>query len=306
MSTLTPARLAAYAVAAPLSSFLDRAAPLEASVLGSSSTGAYLLTGDFVIAVTARSVPLMPNGISLIQARGLHVFSAGARAHVTGDEIRSGGVVVSLTHAGRADVDIVHNEGQLAGDVARRGSELWTALGFDASADLGEALARARPELAAAGGRALIDALQHRDPGAAAEASLELAGRGPGLTPDGDDLLAATAAATLAFERPAGLDGETASSLRAAMLPADLQRRTGSLSATLLRLAVEGHVIEPVRSILDLSAGEQSWGGGLTRLRQIGHGTGRTYALGCALAALSLSQPIPAVDQTNAEERNFT
>ncbi len=279
-------------------------------MLGSSSTSAYLLTGDFVIAVTARAVPLMPNGLSLSQSRGLDVFRAGARAQVTGDEIKSDGVVVALARAEVCESGVARNESYRAEDVARRGRDLCGALGFDASADLGEVLARVRPELAAAGGvrgaRALIDSLRRRDPGPAAEASLELVGRGPGLTPDGDDLLAATAAAIVAFKHPAGLDGETATSMRAAMLPVELRRRTGSLSATLLHLAVEGQVIEPVRSLLDLSAGEQSWGRALARLQRIGHGTGRTYALGCALAALSLSQPIPAVDQTNAEERNFT
>jgi hypothetical protein len=103
-------------------------------------------------------------------------------------------------------------------------------------------------------------------------------------------------AATIAFERPVDLGGEAASSLRAAMLPADLHRRTGALSATLLREAVDGHVIEPVCSILDLSARKQTWVRALTRLQRIGHGTGRTYAVGCAVAALSLSQHLPVID----------
>ncbi len=294
MSSLTRTRLVAYAVAAPLWSFLDRAAPLEASVLGSSSTSAYLLAGDFVIALTGRAVPLMPNGLGLVQTHGLDVFHTGARAQVTGDEIRTGGVVVSLTRAEVCEVDVARNENYRAQDVAKRGRDLLGALGLDASSDLADALARARPEFAAAGGLRgsghLIAALHHRDPGSAAEASLELIGRGPGLTPDGDDLLTATAAATIAFECPAELAGETSRSLRAAMLPADLHRRTGALPATLLRLAVEGHVIEPVCSILDLSTSKQTWVRALTRLQRIGHGTGRTYAVGCALAALSLSQ----------------
>jgi len=192
------------------------------------------------------------------------------------------------------EVDVARNESYRAEDVAMRGRDLFGALRLVASSNLTDALTRARPEFAAAGGLrgsgALIAALRHRDPGSAAEASLELTGRGPGLTPDGDDLLAATAAATIAFECPVELGGETARSLRAAMLPADLHRRTGALSATLLRLAVDGHVIEPVCSILDLSTSNQTWVRALGRLQRIGHGTGRTYAVGCALAALSLSQ----------------
>jgi hypothetical protein len=88
------------------------------------------------------------------------------------------------------------------------------------------------------------------------------------------------------------------------LLPADLDRRTGALSATLLRLSVEGHVIDPVRSILDLSASRQTWVRALARLQRIGHGTGRTYAVGCALATLALSHHMPAIDRPEHEERN--
>ncbi len=69
----------------------------------------------------------------------------------------------------------------------------------------------------------------------------------------------------------------------------DLGNRTGALSATLLRLAVEGQVIDPVRSLLDLTVERVTWQRALGRLERIGHSTGGTYALGCALAALALA-----------------
>jgi hypothetical protein len=69
----------------------------------------------------------------------------------------------------------------------------------------------------------------------------------------------------------------------------DLKDRTGALSATLLRLAAEGQVIDPVRSLLDLSVERPIWLRALGRLGGIGHSTGTTYALGCALAAVALT-----------------
>jgi hypothetical protein len=307
---LTAVRLTAQAVAAPLSRFVDRDVPLETSVLGSSSTSAYLVAGDFVIAITGQRLPLMPNGVRAIQTDGLDVFHAGARAWVSREEIRASGVVIGLTSAEVRELGVPRNQGYRTEDVARRGRDLLGALNFEDPFDPVEALARARPELAAAdglrGARALLAALLRGDSGMAKEASLELAGRGPGLTPDGDDLLAAAAAATIAFESPVDLPSEAAGSLRAALPPADLDRRTGALSATLLRLSVEGHVIDPVRSILDLSTSQQTWIRALARLQRIGHGTGRTYAVGCALAALALSHHVPAIDRPEHEERNWT
>lgn len=300
MKGLIAVRLTAHAMAAPLARFVDRDFPMGASVLGSSSTSAYLGAEGFVIAITGHRIPLMPNGVRVIQADGLDVFQAGARAWVSKDEIRAGGVVVSLANAEARGLGVPRNVGYPTADVGRRGRDLLDALNIEVSSDHGEAFARAFPGLAEAGGlrgaRALLEALHHGDSGRAEEASLELAGRGPGLTPDGDDLLAAAAAATIAFEHPVGLPSETAGSLRTALLPADLDRRTGALSATLLRLAVKGDVIDQVRSLLDLSTSQQEWERALTRLRRIGHGTGRTYAVGCALAALSLSHHLPVGD----------
>jgi hypothetical protein len=76
---------------------------------------------------------------------------------------------------------------------------------------------------------------------------------------------------------------------RTALLVGDLGDSTGALSATLLRLAAQGHVIDSVRILLDLSADRPTWMRALNRLERIGHSTGTTYALGCALTAVALS-----------------
>src|SRR4029453_14125285 len=73
------------------------------------------------------------------------------------------------------------------------------------------------------------------EPGAAGR---ELLGRGPGLPPEGDDLLAAVAG-TLAVLGPAtGLDGPGRDALVGALAPRP--GRTTALSATLLELAARG------------------------------------------------------------------
>jgi hypothetical protein len=118
----------------------------------------------------------------------------------------------------------------------------------------------------------LLAAVARQDPGLAAAAAGRLLGRGPGLTPEGDDLLAGTAAA-LAAARPG------AGRLRAALVPGDADRRTTALGATLLRLAAGGLAPEPAGRLLQPGpAGERDWPAALRRLTRLGHGSGLAWA----------------------------
>jgi len=284
-------RFTCHSVALPLSPLIGGGRLGEGTVLGSSSTAAYLSFDDVVLALTASSVPLMPNGAAVIEREGLDAFEAGAVVRTTGRGMRAGRAEVAWEGAVTVDLAVPRNEGHGARAVARRGSDLLEALGHDA--DPFAAIAQARPELVAGDGlaavRLLFAALTDGAPDAARGAARVLTGRGPGLTPDGDDLLAAAAAATLAFGGPAGKHRGVAGGLRAALLVDDLGHRTGALSATLLRLAAGGQVIDPVRTLLDLTAERATWMRALDRLARTGHSTGGTYALGCALAALALA-----------------
>jgi Protein of unknown function (DUF2877) len=98
------------------------------------------------------------------------------------------------------------------------------------------------------------------------ELATELIGRGPGLTPEGDDHLAGAAAilAARGHRLP---------------LPADLRTRTTALSATLLELAAAGYAIEPLHELFG-----PEWRAALDRLVRLGHSTGRAYAVGAAAA----------------------
>jgi hypothetical protein len=90
-----------------------------------------------------------------------------------------------------------------------------------------------------------------------------LAGRGPGLTPLGDDVLVGWIAA-------AALAGEDASELAE-----DAGGRTTALSRTLLRLAARGELPEPAHRLLEH--------GELEPLLRFGASSGRGIAFGLAL-----------------------
>jgi Protein of unknown function (DUF2877) len=125
----------------------------------------------------------------------------------------------------------------------------------------------------------LARAIKTRDPGLAAAAGARLIGRGAGLTPEGDDLVAGVAA-LLSEDRP----------WVAALLGTNLRTRTTSLSATLLELAAEGMGPEPLQALL---AGDH---GALDRLLRLGHSTGPAYA---RAAALVLRRPLPQDKMSN-------
>lgn len=90
-----------------------------------------------------------------------------------------------------------------------------------------------------------------------------LAGRGPGLTPLGDDIL-------IGYIGAAALAGEDLS-----WLAETAARRTTALSATLLRLAARGELPEPVHALLDR--------GDLEPLQRFGATSGKGIAVGIAL-----------------------
>jgi hypothetical protein len=120
----------------------------------------------------------------------------------------------------------------------------------------------------------LVEAVETRDPSLAAAVGARLIGRGGGLTPEGDDLLAGTAAVVASSPWPGAL--------RAAWLEAlvgpDLRSRTTALSATLLELAVAGMGPEPLQALV---AGDAT---AYDRLVALGHSTGRAIARGAAAA----------------------
>ena len=149
-----------------------------------------------------------------------------------------------------------------------------------ASAALREVTLRATAEVRAELPREAVDALRRGN----AEAVRALLGRGPGLTPLGDDVLGgwlATAVAT----RHAGLEEVR----RAVALSAS--ERTTTLSATLLACAARGEVVPELRTLLaglltdDAAQADRS----IDKLLAVGETSGAGLLLGtvCALESLA-------------------
>jgi Protein of unknown function (DUF2877) len=129
-------------------------------------------------------------------------------------------------------------------------------------------------DLVADGPEDLVRAVESRDPSLAALVGRRLIGRGGGLTPEGDDLVAGVAAVVASSPWP----GALREAWLGALVGDGLRSRTTALSATLLELAVAGMGPEPLQALV---AGEPR---ALARLEALGHSTGRAYARGAAAA----------------------
>jgi hypothetical protein len=111
---------------------------------------------------------------------------------------------------------------------------------------------------------------------AEASAVLELLGRGDGLTPSGDDVLAGWLVTRHAIGQPAGSVGATVATHAA--------DRTTLLSATLLRRAVVGEALPECRDLLLALRSGIGVEAARDRLLATGHTSGAALALGIGLA----------------------
>jgi hypothetical protein len=110
-----------------------------------------------------------------------------------------------------------------------------------------------------------------------AQAVARLLGRGPGLTPAGDDVLAGFLVGARAF----GLDARRMRAAIAARAPA----RTTALSAALLRHAGRGECIDEVAAVVAALTDHGHPEPALGRLLAVGHTSGSALAVGLAAAA---------------------
>lgn len=287
-----------------------REAPIPARVLGAGRSAAYIGAGGFVVAVTARGVPLMPNGVALRERpRPSDWPAAGIAAVLRPGLIEAGRWRVGWNAAAPPAWEPAPRAAPSAAGtkIAVRGRALLAALGLDVvesgatPAGLADRLAQAcfagldlaRDAGAREGFELLLIATAERDPLRARHATEALLGRGPGLTPEGDDMLAGAGAAVAVLGPGAGFDGVARERWLAALRPPP-GRLTTPLSMTLLRLACGGRVVEPAGALLDLTAGgERRWRAALRRLLAIGHSTGPAYA--AAIAATAVLMPAQAM-----------
>ena len=321
--------LPAHLVATPVLERLP--GELEGAVLGVGDTALWIDLEGFVVVVTTREVPLLPNAIALSAGSGALVrAAAGSRgtARLGPGRVTVGSLQITWDPAAPPAWDPtvpVPTDASRAA-VAARGAALLGALGSSATPPLaGSTLVRELARIGVvtaadpdggAGLTLLLRAVRGRDPAPAAAAVGDLLGRGPGLTPEGDDLLAAVAG-TVAVLAPATSllppdpgppphdalpDGPVLDAMLEALAP--VPGRTTALSATLLSLALERRLPEPAGRLLDLSAaGEAAWPAALGRLERLGHGSGRAYAGGIAVTAVLLAAPAGERHQQDQQDR---
>jgi Protein of unknown function (DUF2877) len=225
----------------------DVAAPvlarLPASWRALLGTSTRIDLDGFVVLVTPPGTPWLPNAIAL-----------GPGPTVVWDP------VVAPIEPGPA--------------LAARGAAILRALGVARPAGVAGALSAegaTRPPRAAVA--ALLAALDTGDVAGWRRAALALLGRGPGLTPEGDDLLAGACVVAAAAGEPGAL-------------PSGVRALTTPLSATLLELAAAGAGPKPVHALLDLT--DERWGLALSELESLGASSGRAIALGAGAAATVL------------------
>ena len=221
------------------------AAPVAGRELNlSGHDPSYVDLDGFVVVVVGPSGPLLPNGVVLTDRP-----TAGP---------------LSLAGATVWDPTLHH-----PADPARLGTEILGTLERGQSPPTS-----AVSEPSGQGLSPLARAVAERDPALAAAAGAELIGRGPGLTPEGDDVLAGVAGVVASGPWPEALRDAWVR----ALLGDDLRRRTTALSATLLELAAAGMGPEPLQALVGGRVAA------LDRLLRVGHTSGRAYALGAATA----------------------
>jgi hypothetical protein len=274
------------------------------TVAGVTEAAAYLELEGSVLALTARRVPLMPNGIAVDVRPGREAWPRpGAAVALERGRIRSGGRALvawspDQPPAWEARVPPLRADQHAEG--LARGRALLEALGVHGeptATELARVVGASWLASSNSAGRRdgglelLLRAAAERDADLAARAAALLVGRGEGLTPEGDDLLAGAAAAGAAAGGAARWPAADRGAWLAALRPPDLERRTTPLSATLLELAIRGQVMQPVHALLDVSpGGAEGWQAALRTLLRIGHSTGPAYAAQVAATLVLLSE----------------
>lgn len=254
---------------------LDRpASPL--TVLGAFPTALYLGTaGGAVLALLTRDAVQLPIGITIpASSRSIPLADYTGPARLVARTLRVSGTVGTL------EVTI----GQL------RPTAL-AAVGDPVAGQVEHAaqlLAPTGPEVEKISAQWLARTVDPRSRGQALSTAVAaLLGRGPGLTPAGDDLLCGALAGAVLFGRPV-------EPMRRAVLDqlGDRPRATTSLSRQLLLSAAAGHGLAELstlgRALCATDAGVLSaaW----ARLSAIGHSSGTALATGVLAVAASAVQ----------------
>lgn len=241
-----------------------------ASVLGASSHAVWLHAGGDVLVVSTRDATRLPNGVEIAatsEAGLLELVPHGASVVVGPDSLELGSLVVDLV----------------------RWWDPRPALARTTSDDLGVAIGGFPHSVPGIDSRPLRSALAVTSPEDLVAASVTLLGRGPGLTPEGDDVLAGALAAIRTLGTALGSRPALAMLDEAEGALADAaNRRTTTFSAALIRCAMRGEVAAPAGGLLRALAGRGDVDPNHRDLLRVGHTSGPALAAGIVLGAQSL------------------
>jgi len=245
------------------------------TVLGAATHAVWLLVGDDVLVVSTNDATRLPNSIEIgieAAAGALRTVHHGAPVTVGLGQVLFEGLTV---------------------DVVR----WWNprpALPRTPAAQLAAAVAGLPATVPDVEPRPLSAALSEESSSAILDAAESLIGRGPGLTPEGDDYLAGALAATRTLGEALGctntgamLDSIAGSLKRLASI------RTTTFSASLINHAVNGQVAAPAGSLLCALTGRGDVIDSYRNLTHVGHTSGPALAAGMILGARSLLQYQP-------------
>jgi len=135
----------------------------------------------------------------------------------------------------------------------------------------------------------LREALVARSPARLLAATKTMLGKGPGLTPEGDDYLAGAVAATHGLAAATGVASAIRMLDRAGPTLARLaSTRTTAFSATLIHHALRGQLAAPAGLLLRAFAQRGEVAAAHRRLLDVGHSSGPALAAGMVLGAQAL------------------
>lgn len=254
------------------------ASALHAEVLGVSSHAVWLRAGDQVVVVSTSDATRLPNSLEIAAAAVSDPFASVGhrdRASIGRNQIGFDGLVVEAVRwwDPRPSLAPLSQRG-LSARVCRLPSSIH---GLD--------------------GSGLREALSTKSSTGLCSAATALLGRGPGLTPQGDDYLAGAIAATRLLGRAVG-DDKALAMLEEARneVTRAAASRTTLFSSALIRHALRGEVAAPAAAFLRAVAGRGDVNKTHRRLLSVGHSSGPTLAAGIVLGARSLTQSHTTTD----------
>ena len=238
-------------------------------LLGVSSNAAWVQAGGHVLVLSGPGAVRLPNGITVAEPTDAVRSRSGDRCVVGDGRLEIGAIKASVV----------------------RWWDPRPSLEPTAPAVLGALRAQAGAMFECPDDGGLGWALMNNDPAGVRHAMCALLGKGEGLTPEGDDVLAGLLSG-LRLLGPA-VDAPGAGGMMAAIAPIVLTEapfRTTALSAALLRHAVAGEVADPVAAFLQALTGRGDLGEAVEGLRSMGSTSGVATACGILLAAAFLAE----------------